>query len=303
MAMLICFSLSGCQSGETIRVLHAGSLSVPFKELARMYEKEHPGIKIQMEGHGSLACVRKITDLKQPCDVLAVADYALIDELMIPGFADYNIRFAGNELAIGYVKGSAWEQMLTQENWFEFVLHDSVSYGRADPDHDPVGYRTVLMTVLSEKKYEISGFHDAFVRKNRRFIRPKGTELLPLLETGAIDLVFHYRSVLVQHNLGYLTLSDSLNLSNPGLNEWYQKACMDVRGTEQGQRLTKCGEAMVYGMTVPFTSQHPSGGEHFLRFILEKGQRVLDSLGQPPLKPIVSEGSLLTPEWMETKPK
>lgn len=289
--------LVSCETRETIKVLHAGSLSVPLKVIAEQFEQEHPRTKVQLEGAGSLTCIRKITDLQQPCDVLAVADYALIDELMIPDEANYNILFAGNELAIGFIKGSVWEKRLTQNNWMDLILADTVSYGRADPDHDPSGYRTVILADLAERMSDRKGFRQAFEDKNRRYIRPKGTELLPLLETGTIDLVFHYRSVLVQHQLGFLELPDSLNLSHPALNNWYASGCIDITGSKPGSQITKCGEAMVYGLTQPAVSKNRNGGDAFIRYLLEEGNTVLDSLGQPPLHPKLSNSSIHKPEW------
>lgn len=300
-ALLLLFVLAGCQPQQTIRVLHAGSLSVPLKVMAERFMERHPGVVVQLEGAGSLTCIRKITDLGQSCDVLAVADYALIDELMIPDHTSYNLLFAGNEMAIGYLPGSVWERVLTTDNWPALVLADSVSYGRSDPDHDPSGYRTILVASLAEDHFDLPGFRDAFSQKDQRFVRPKGTELLPLLETGAIDLVFHYRSVLVQHELGYLRLPDSLNLSHPDLQNWYQAACIDVRGTEQDARLTRCGEAMIYGVCQPVTSENPEMGSLFIQFMLDEGRAILDSLGQPPITPQLSAATVKQPAWFTSE--
>ncbi|MFO7617338.1 MAG: substrate-binding domain-containing protein [Bacteroidales bacterium] len=68
---------------ETLVVYHAGSLSVPMKNLADAFRLENPGVVFKMEAAGSIHCIRKITELNQPCDVLAVADFSLVDELMM----------------------------------------------------------------------------------------------------------------------------------------------------------------------------------------------------------------------------
>lgn len=47
-----------------------------------------------MEAAGSRDCARKIRDLKRPCDVLASADYLVIEQLLVPDYADWNICFA-----------------------------------------------------------------------------------------------------------------------------------------------------------------------------------------------------------------
>ena len=70
--------------------------------LKNEYEKMNPGIKILLEPAGSLVCARKITELKKPCDIIASADYFVINELLIPEYAKWSIRFATNEIVIAY---------------------------------------------------------------------------------------------------------------------------------------------------------------------------------------------------------
>ena len=51
--------------GKELIIFHAGSLSVPLKQIAREYEKKYPGTKIYLESAGSLVCARKVTELKK----------------------------------------------------------------------------------------------------------------------------------------------------------------------------------------------------------------------------------------------
>ncbi len=60
---------------QKLIIFHAGSLSVPFKEIAKEFEKLNPNTKIILEVAGSGTCARKITDLHKPCDIMASADY------------------------------------------------------------------------------------------------------------------------------------------------------------------------------------------------------------------------------------
>ena len=85
-------------------IFHAGSLSVPIKALADSFKVMHPQLVIKPESAGSLTSIRKITDLERPCDILASADASIIDKLMIPQFAKWNLEFAVNEMAIVYHK-------------------------------------------------------------------------------------------------------------------------------------------------------------------------------------------------------
>jgi molybdate/tungstate transport system substrate-binding protein len=149
-------SQSSAQKKELI-IFHAGSLSVPMKEIAREYEKRNPGIKIYLESAGSLVCARKVTELKKPCDIIASADYFVINELLIPQYAKWSIRFATNEIVIAYVEKSRYSSEINSNNWIDILSKDDVIYSRSDPDSDPCGYRTVLTFMLAEKYYKRSG--------------------------------------------------------------------------------------------------------------------------------------------------
>ncbi len=193
-----------------------------------------------------------------------------------------------------------WETQLTTDNWHEILLKDDLHYGRSNPNHDPSGYRTEILAGLAEEKLQLPGFRKNLLSKDQKFIRPKGTELLPLLETGAIDFVIHYRSVLTQHKLGMLLLADSLNLSNPEHDTWYASVCTEVDGTSRLERITKCGEAMVYGICLPHNGNNPAGAKQFLQFVLTRGKEILEHNGQPSIKPVLSPKSIIEPNWYST---
>src|ERR1700692_815079 len=56
----------------------AGTLAVPFKAVNAAFEVAHPEIRVQAQFGGSVKLAEQITDLQQPADVLAVADYSVI---------------------------------------------------------------------------------------------------------------------------------------------------------------------------------------------------------------------------------
>ncbi|MHC4626512.1 MAG: substrate-binding domain-containing protein, partial [Planctomycetota bacterium] len=87
---------------DQLIIFHAGSLALPFQQICEEFKKQYRGVKILREIAGSRQCARKITDLDKPCDVMASADYAVIDTLLIPDHADWNIRFASNEMVIAF---------------------------------------------------------------------------------------------------------------------------------------------------------------------------------------------------------
>ncbi len=289
LALILCVSaVAGSEelSGD-LMIFHAGSLSVPLKEISEAFQSEHPGVRILREAAGSRDCARKITDLGRACDVMASADYAVIDSLLIPKAADWNIKFAGNEMVIAYNEKSKHASEITGENWPEMVMRDDVSFGRSDPNADPCGYRTVLAVKLAEKHYRIPGFADAFVQKDTRYLRPKETDLLALLETHAIDYLFIYRSVAEQHGLKWLPLPDEVNLKKAELAGLYKSVSVEITGTAPGTKTTQVGEPMVYGVTIPNNAPNPKAALAFVTFLLEKdkGLAIMERNGQPAMVP------------------
>ncbi len=268
-------------------IFHAGSLSVPFKEIAEAFEKENPGVKVSLEAAGSRTCARKISDLGRRCDVMASADYSVIDALLIPEHAAWNIKFASNEMAIVYHDGSRSAGEIDADNWHEILLRDDVAFGRSDPNSDPCGYRAVLTVKLAERHYGLDGLSGSLLEKDNEYIRPKETDLLALLESGTIDYIFLYRSVAQQHGLQYLVLPDEINLKKPGLSDLYASVSVDISGKKPGTVITKRGAPMVYGVTVPRSSQQPELAIRFVEFLLDesKGLAVMERNGQPSVVP------------------
>lgn len=276
---------------QQLIIFHAGSLSVPMKEVASLFMKENPDVEILSESAGSRQCARKITDLGKPCDIMASADYTVIDNLLIPEFADWNIHFASNEMTIVYQPQSARADEINSKNWWEILLDDEVVFGRSDPDSDPCGYRAVLSCKLAEKYYGKDGLASQILAKNQNYIRPKEVDLLALLESGNLDYIFLYRSVAQQHGLKYLILPDSVNLKNVQLKDFYATAECDVSGSEPGEVIQKKGEPMVYGITICKNAPNKELATKFVEFFLdrEKGMKIMEDNGQPSVIPSFTE--------------
>ena len=276
-------------SGELI-IFHAGSLSVPMKEIAAAFNKIHPNVKILMESAGSVASARKITDLDRPCDIMASADYAVIDNMLIPKYADWNIRFVNNELSIVYHEKSRYSKDINGKNWFDILMKQDVAYGRADPNSDPCGYRTVLSLQLAEKYYKKAGLAKRIMDKDINFMRPKEVDLVALLETGSLDYIFIYRSIAIQHKLNYLALPDEVNLKNPAMAVLYASVSTEINGKEPGKKEVIKGEPMIYGVTILRNAPNREAAIAFTRFLLTKGQGmdIMEKNGQPSVIPMIT---------------
>lgn len=293
-----CDNESRPKDNKQLIVFHAGSLAVPFKQMKAQFEKDNPGVEILLEAAGSVKCARKITDLKKDCDIMVSADYTIIDEMLIPDYASWNIKFASNEMAIVYHDESIYSDEISAENWHEILLKDDVSYGRSDPNSDPCGYRAILTSQLSEDYYNVPGFTNEILKKDNEYIRPKEVDLLALLETQTIDYLFLYRSVAEQHKLNFIVLPDSINLKNPELKDYYSNAKVEITGKTPGSFVTKTGQPMVYGITVIDNAPNIELAKKFVEFALSNngGMKIMEDNGQPSTVPSYSETYISIPD-------
>lgn len=300
---LITALLFSCQSSKKDKLIlfHAGSLSVPLKQVCDSFQSLHPEVTIELEAAGSLACARKITDLHKPCDIMASADYKVIDNLLIPNYASWNLKFASNEMAIVYHEESYRQEEINTQNWFEILLDPKVRYGRADPNSDPCGYRSVLVSRLAEAYYQRPGLADSILAKDQHHIRPKETDLLALLETEVIDYLFIYRSVAEQHGLKYLLLPDSINLKKPGPAEFYRQATVTISGKKPGETITQYGEPMIYGITQLSHAPNPELAQKFLEFFFidSAGIKIMEQNGQPTVIPASTNSFEQLPAYLK----
>ncbi len=287
MASFSVFSQGSKQLTGDLIIFHAGSLSVPFKEIVAEFKKLNPQVNILMESAGSVASARKITDLDKPCDIMASADYSVIDKMLIPKYANWNIKFASNELCVVYSEKSRYANQITAKNWHEILLKSDVAFGRSDPNSDPCGYRTEMMLQLAEKHYNKPGILNKFTSKDWEYMRPKETDLLALIETNSVDYIFLYRSVAVQHKLKYIILPDAINLKNTAFASQYATARVSINGSKPGEKQTMTGEPMIYSFTILQNAQNKAAALAFAAFLLGKnqGQAIMSRNGQPSVVP------------------
>ena len=280
-------ALGQASPDQQLIIFHAGSLTVPFEKIIAGFREEHPGVKVLKEIAGSRECARKISELHLPCDVFASADYKVIDNLLIPEYAKWNLKFATNEMAIVYTDKSRRAKEINAANWFDILRDKDVLYGRSDPNMDPCGYRTILTMKLAERYYGVRGLTQELLKKDTEYIRPMEVDLLALLEIGELDYIFIYRSVAEQHHLKYLILPDQINLKNPGMENSYKQVSVVLNGKKPGETITQAGAPMVYGVTIPKDAPNPSLARAFVCYLLDKnkGLKVMAEMGQPTVVP------------------
>ena len=289
------------KAADELVIFHAGSLAVPFREVSERFKEQFPNVVVKAEAAGSRDTARKVSDLARQCDVLGSADYKVIDNLLIPEHADFSIRFATNEMVIAFTEHSAYATKITAENWPKLLLDDDVIFGRSDPNRDPCGYRTVMVFQLAERHYQIPGLARRLNQKhNRKYIRPKETNLLGLLEAGEIDFLFIYRSVASQHGLKFVVLPNEVNLKSTQLTDLYATASVQLTGKKPGEYITRRGAPMVYGVTIPKSCKNRELAEAYVRLLLsDAGQEIMRENGQPAIAPALTDHFDLLPSTLQ----
>ena len=330
---LIAFTFSGIgcvdntaegevQEETVLKIFHAGSLSVPFEELEKSFEESHPGVDVQREPAGSRSCVRKITDLEREADILASADYNLIPTMMMPEYADWYVAFAKNQLVIAYTEESAYSDEINQDNWYEILRRPDVVYGFSNPNDDPCGYRSQMVTQLAESHYGDDMIYDDLMEANtgmesifengtylikvpeseamnpnndKVMVRSMEVELSSALEAGEIDYFYIYRSVAVQHGFEFVELPAQIDLGSVEHTDFYKTAQVE---TSDGK--INVAAPIVYGVTIPTNAPNEELALEFVELLLGKeGQAIFMNNGQPPIVPAVTETTESVPEELK----
>ncbi len=329
MILALASGITGCSQEEeearTLSVYLAGSLSVPFEQLATLYEEDNPNVDVLLESGGSAAMISKAITKQDagedPPDIMASADYALIPDRMYEGdYADWTIIFARNTMVLCYRDNAPFASNIVAgtRTWYDVLQNETVKWGHSDPDADPCGYRSMMVFQLAEEYYyaqaatfgltpdeKANGLYDACIpgteqargrtSQGNEVVRSKSVDLVNLLESGDLDYAFEYRSVAVQHELNYIELADAVNLAQVGeigdsgvtCEDFYAQASVQLKGSSGQYSATK-GAAVVYGITILNEAPNADDAVDFIKLLLSaEGKDVMEvQNGQPLLDPL-----------------
>jgi len=294
--LALTFSLIvGCASKSTLPIFYAGSLTIPLAQISEKFDKLYPDVEVLSEGAGSQTTIRKVTELSRECGIIASADYTLIPQLMFPQHADWYITFACNRMVIAYTDSSQFADEVDKDNWYEILQREGVKYGRADPDQDPCGYRTLMVWQLAEDFYNAPGLYGKlYEAKDKDIMRPKSVDLIALLESGDLDYAFEYLSIAKQHKLNFVDLPAEIDLSSEEFKDYYTRAEVRVAGKKPGEFLTIKGKPIVYGVTIPKNFPRQEIAIAWIDFLLSpEGRAIMEANGQPPITPVTNDKSKL----------
>lgn len=279
---------AGCVTSDgPVTVFHAGSLSAGFEAATAAFERE-TGRTVRREALGSVGSVRKVTELNRSAELLAVSDYRLLRELVVPTHADWYVVFATNAMALVYTADSRGADRVTDE-WPTVLARSDTRVAHSDPAVDPNGYRAVMATRLGATLFENERLYDAARAEQIEASMHVGADtevtLLSQVSAGAVDYAWGYASTAAAHDdVQVYRLGPHVNLARA--TPAYARHYRQIR-VQSGDRTVR-GSPIAYGLTVPANADDPAAGARLARFLTAgAGRDAIRRNGVEPMDPIV----------------
>ena len=273
--------------GAALSVMNAASITRPVRALLDTFAAR-TGATYAQEPGASLEIARRVTDLHRTTDVLMLADPEVFPQMLMPAYARWYVVFARNRIVLAYTRKSRGAERITADNWRRVIVEPGVEVGRADPNTDPSGYRTLLAMQLAERYYREPGLAARLLAAApERNVRPREADQVALLQTHELDYIWTYQNLAENDGLEFVKLPDAVDLGNPADSALYATASTRVAGKRLGDTITVRGAPVLFGLSIPVHAEHRALAEKFIAFALSPdGRRImraqhLDALPAP----------------------
>jgi molybdate/tungstate transport system substrate-binding protein len=230
---------------------------------------------VSLEPAGSLELARRLTELGQVPDVIALADEDVFPKLLMPSHVTWYARFARNRMVLARAAGRASVHVDTA--WWSTLERPGTLVGRADPNVDPGGYRALMLFALAERLHGVQGLAARLLAASpARFVRPKSSELVALLQAGELDYAWMYESSARGARLAFDTFSVAIDLSQEADSGRYSAVSARVPGSRRGDTIEVRGAPIRYGFSIPIAAPRSAEAARFVVWLAsETGQRIL----------------------------
>lgn len=302
----------------TIVIYAADSLGSQLNATAKEFKNQHPNVNVEIHYSGSQAAIRQITDLNKSADIMASADYGLIDQRLIPNYTSWNAKYARNNLVIAYTNKSKNSSQINSTNWYQIFNQSDVKFGFSDPNSDPAGYRAVMMIKLADSYYNNSDIFNSLVAANSAItskangtgyaisapsnlnpgshimIRDDAAQLMPSLESSALDYAIVYKNIAEQQKssgVEYMELPGSLSLNDTQYESDYKKISLVEYSDSNDANKTKVIKLspIVYGITVLNNAPQKQLATEFVQLLLSPtGTQIIQNSFQEPITPAIA---------------
>ncbi len=282
------FGAAGCggEKGADFRIFHAAGMTSLLESLRDDARRELK-FELRAEGSGSQAACRKMTELKRTCDLLILADAALVPRLL-SGACAWRLNFAVDEIVLG-VGARAPEPERAEKDWTAAILAEGVRLGRADETLAPIGYRTLMVWQLEEAKGS-PGLAAALAKKCAKVVDDVD-RLCPLLKNGDLDYAFLYRSSCVAHDIRFIELDPAVNLGDPARDYSKARVALPSARAGAGPAIAVEGSPVAWTLCVPIEGADRAKAAAFAAWLLKRHSAALERHGFKPLVPARFFGS------------
>ena len=256
-------------------VYTAASITRPVRAVLDSFARR-TGVSYEEESAASLELVRRITEVHADPDVVVLADPELFASLLEPRYVAWHALFGRNRMVLAYTARSRGAAEITANNWFDVISRPGVQVGRADPNTDPSGYRTLLVWQLAARHYGIPDLEARMFRAApARNVRPREADQVALLQAGELDYIWTYENLAALMDLRVIELPHAVNLGNPADSTTYATATTRVVGKRAGDTITIRGRPILFGLSIPRAAPHPRVAEQFVAFLLSPEGRAI----------------------------
>jgi molybdate/tungstate transport system substrate-binding protein len=276
-------------SGSTINVLHAGSLSTLVKSgLAPAFDTEC-GVTVTDQSGPAVQLADEIKNGSLSGDVYMSADAHVNKTLMGPRNGDWvrwYLAFARNQEVISYTPQSPFYSQLEQARlgkipWYQVLTEPGFIIGRTDPNTDPGGYYALFVAELAQRFYGIPDLKQRLLGSDTNPAQLLVPPSYTTTASGAVpDATFGYLSSAIASGSPYIALPPQINLSDLSLAPFYAQVSFT-----NSDGVTFRGAPIYDSVTVLERSAHAQAATDFVRLLVSPQGHQL----------VLSDGFLNTP--------
>ena len=299
-----------CPTGaQQLIIYHAGSLSAALASVEDLFTQQSGVCVVDVAG-GSVGLVRELTAGRLTSDLVAIADYEVIDQMLKPaGFANYSILFAGGAMVLAYTTNSKNAGTIATSggtfsppnaipeaasDWYAQLTQPGVTISGSHPFLDPGAYRADMIFQLAQDYYGVPNLYNEML-----------THYTITKEHGGLGSAFDYQftyehSARAAYNADktgtyrYVKLPDEISLGVPGMNSFYAKHSVTIPGLQTAKAATTVSipaSRVSWGITLMNAAPNRENAIAFLRLLFSnQGVVILKTVGPSPISPpIVSK--------------
>ena len=236
--------------------MNAASITRPVRAALDSFAAR-TGVKYELEPGASLEIARRLTELHRTPDVVLLADPEVFPQLLMPAYVHWYALFARNRIVLAYTDKSRGAAGINGENWRTVITQPGVEVGRADPNTDPSGYRTLLTMQLAGQHYREPGlFARLLAAAPQRNVRPREADQVALLQTHELDYIWTYQNLADNDGLRFVKLPDAIDLGETADSAIYAQAHTRVVGAHPGDTITVRGAPILFALSAGTHASH-----------------------------------------------